>query len=169
MKSSDTKRAEALPRHRRMTALASALALAGSLGATLVAGQLPAAANCDFPADIKISDASVFEGTGGGFLQFTWLKFTVTNTGTNATSVDWTTRDGPPYPMTGWAAKAPGDYTAASGTLQLDGSPKAIYVFVTRDAVHEPNEMMHVRLYNPKGCWPVIADGTGIGRIFDDD
>ena len=154
-------------RGRRLRRVASAVVVAATMGGTSVVGQQPALANCDIPADIRISDASVVEGTGGSFPNV--LKFTVSNLA-NATSVDWTTVNGPVFAWPGIpAAAAPGDYYGNSGTLQLDGTNKTIIVLVVKDAVDEPNERMHVRLFNAKGCYPTISDATGQGLIVDDD
>lgn len=55
----------------------------------------PAAANCDIPGNIAISDARVYEGTGP-YPLFSVLAFRVTSSG-NATSIDYAaTRMVPP-------------------------------------------------------------------------
>lgn len=157
------------PAARRMKRLIAAAVLTGSIGSGLVAGHQPATASCDFPADITISDASVVEGTSSNWFSYTAMKFTVTNVA-NATSVDWKAFDGPPPTVPGWSTAVVGsDYVASSGTLQLDGNPKTIVVWVRRDATKEPHEVMSVLLANAKGCLANIADQQGIGRIYNDD
>jgi hypothetical protein len=99
----------------------------------------------------------------------TWLTFTVTNVA-NATSVDWHTQNGPSPTIPGWgAATEPSDYAANSGTVQLDGTPKKVYVFVKRDPYKEPHERMSVLLSNAKGCYAAIGDRVGHGSIYNDD
>ena len=158
-------------RRLRRNRAAAAMVLAGSLGGTMVVGQQPATATCEFPANIAISDAAVVEGTGGGLVPYTAMTFTVT--WSNApTSVNWATGDGTgtPIQIAGSAATSASDYVKASGTLQLTGtSPKKITVFVFRDYVDEPTQYLHVRLSNPQGACANIFDGLGVGRIYDDD
>lgn len=154
-----------------MKAWAGTLVVLATPIGLLATSPQPAAANCDIPGNIAISDARVYEGTGP-YPLFSVLAFRVTSSG-NATSIDYAaTRMVPPpglVPPPGWGAATPGDYIAESGTIALDGNPKTLSVLVRHDATTEPNEMMAVRLFNPKGCFPNIADGVGIGRIYNDD
>ena len=76
------------------------------------------------------------------------------------TTVDFATSDG--------TATAPGDYTAASGTLIFEPGEmlRTIAVAVAGDRVVEPAETFFVTLSNPHGA--TLADEQGIGTITAD-
>ncbi len=76
-------------------------------------------------------------------------------------TVDYATADG--------SAKAPGDYTTTTGTLTFTPGQvtKFIDVPIVGDTLDEVNERYTVALSNSQ--FAGIADGTGTGRITDDD
>jgi Calx-beta domain/Calcineurin-like phosphoesterase len=108
---------------------------------------------------LSITDAAVAEGNAGTRA----LVFTVQASGSlkGSANVSFATADG--------SAGAPGDYAAASGSLALDRRNKArtISVQIVGDTVDELDETFQVVLSNASGA--TIADGTGVGTIFDDD
>ncbi len=65
---------------------------------------------------------------------------------------------------------APGDYTAATGTVTFapGDDPETVTVQVNGDALVEPNETFDVNLSNATGN-AAILDGTGVGTITNDD
>nr|MBA2641719.1 metallophosphoesterase [Actinomycetota bacterium] len=66
-------------------------------------------------------------------------------------------------------AVAPGDYTAATGSLSFDrrNKTRTVSVRVVGDTVDELDETFQLQLSGPSGA--TIADGTGVGTILDDD
>jgi uncharacterized protein len=111
------------------------------------------------PPTVAISDVSQAEGNGGS----TVFTFTVTRTGgTGAFTVDYATADG--------SATAGSDYASTSGTLSFAAgeNTKEIAVTVNGDTNGELSESFQVLLSNPTG-FAVIADGTGVGTIQNDD
>jgi len=77
-------------------------------------------------------------------------------------TVDYNTLD--------WAAAAPGDYTATSGTLSFPPLTTVAYISVTviDDVVREPVENFKVKLSSPKFA-TLVPLGTGVGTIIDND
>ncbi len=110
-------------------------------------------------SSITIGDVVVVEGNAGT----TAATFAVSLAAPNASdvTVDFATTDG--------TAAAPGDYTAASGTLTiLAGSTSgAVTVSVVGDTLDEPDETFFVNLSNP--TFDVIGDAQGMATITDDD
>jgi CSLREA domain-containing protein len=107
---------------------------------------------------LHIDDVSQNEG-GSGTTNF---LFTVTldNPLGGAVSVDFATAND--------TAVAPGDYSAASGTLSFSGSStRTISVAVVGDTTVEPDERFFVNLSNASGA--TISRGQGIGTILNDD
>lgn len=109
---------------------------------------------------LSIGDATVNpEGNSGT----TNATFTVTlsSASLSVVTVNYATSDG--------TATAPGDYTAASGTLTFSpgDTSKTVTVTVVGDTVPEPNETFTIALSSPAGA--TIADGSGLGTIIDDD
>jgi hypothetical protein len=108
---------------------------------------------------LTINDVSVAEGTGGTAA----AVFTVTLSAspTQPVTVAYATANG--------TAVAPGDYTAASGTLTFGAgvTTQTLSIALVTDSVVEPNETFSVLLSNPVNA--TIADGTGVATIVNDD
>ena len=128
------------------------------LGGVLVLALAPAAAQ----GSVTISDASVTEINGDGAV----ATFTVTRSAgllTGSVDIGFATADG--------SARAPGDYTAVSGTLFFGSLPlggsqqQSISIPVTGDALDEPAETFAVVLSGSSE----ISDGEGVATITDDD
>ena len=122
------------------------------LGALLVAALmlvLPAAAQ----ASISVGDVSLSEGNGGAVATFTLTRGAGLLAG--ATSVAFGTVDG--------GARAPGDYTATSGTLGFPGTllpatqVQTVSVPVAGDRLDEPNETFRLVL---SGAEVAAGDAT---------
>lgn len=102
----------------------------------------------------SVSEAAAAEGGG--------LVFTVVKNGTGAASVGYGTANG--------SAGAGGDYNSASGTLSFAAgeSSKTVAVATIDDLGDEPSETLSLNLSGPS-AGATIADGQGIGTIFDND
>ena len=137
----------------RLTLLALLVALATPLVAANAGPAAPQAAT------ISIGDVTVTEGDTGA----TTASFTVTlsESSPDTVTVDYATADG--------SAAAPGDYTAASGTLTFlpDETTQTVSVDVNGDTLDEDDETFTVELSNPANA--TIDDGEGVGTITDDD
>ena len=108
---------------------------------------------------VSIKDVSVKEGDTG-FVDAIFA-LTLDSAVNQPVTVKFDTADG--------TAVAPGDYTAASGTVTFaanDTAENAI-VKVRGDTVDEPDETFTVTLSAPTGA--TIDDGTAVGTIVDDD
>ncbi len=140
--------------------------LSNPMGATVTDAQgLGTIVNDDDPPTLSIDDVSQNEGHVGT----TPFTFTVTKTGSTATTatVDYATDDGT---ADGGAACAAGiDYVSQSGTLTFAPltTTQTITILVCGDLVLEPNETFFVDLSNPTNA--TIADGHGIGTIVNDE
>jgi len=121
-------------------------------------GAVATITNDDSPPSISIDDVSVSEGNSGT----TNATFTVSLSPASGlpASVQYTTQDG--------TATAPGDYSAASGTLNFSAgeTSKPVTVHVQGDFAKEPDETFTVQLSNAAGS--TITDTTGVGTIQDD-
>ncbi len=108
---------------------------------------------------LSIGDASVTEGNGGT----TTATFTVTLSSASAATVTVG------YATVNGTAAAPGDFTAASGTLSFTpgSTTRTISVAVSGDTAVESTETFTVVLSNPVNA--IVADGTGLGTIVNDD
>jgi hypothetical protein len=108
----------------------------------------------------SIDDVGMAEGNSGT----TSFTFTVTLSpaSTGPVTVDFATADG--------TAAAPGDYTAASGTLTFAPGEltKTITVSANGDTLCEPDETFFVNLSNPTGG-ATIDDAQGQGTVMNDD
>lgn len=108
---------------------------------------------------LSVDDVSVTEGDSGTVP----ATFTVTLAppSTRPVTVGFTTVNG--------TALAPGDYTAAAGTVTFEPgqTSQPVTVDVRADLVDEPGETFSVVLGTPVGA--AIADGLGAGTILDDD
>ncbi|HEX8483325.1 MAG TPA: Calx-beta domain-containing protein, partial [Allosphingosinicella sp.] len=111
------------------------------------------------PISVSIGDVTITEGQSGT----TTATFTVTRTGgTGAFSIDYATAD--------QTAVAPGDYLAASGTLNFaeNDMTETFTVTINGDTLTEDSETFRVQLSNPTNN-ALIADAVGIGTIATDD
>ena len=113
----------------------------------------------DVRPTVSVASASVAEGNTGT----TPIVFTVTSSAVSGlpVTVSYATTDG--------TAKAPGDYTAKTGSVTIPaGSTSATFtVPVVGDAIDEPNETFTVTLSNPINATLGAASATG--TITDDD
>ncbi|MBA2625830.1 MAG: hypothetical protein H0U89_09520 [Acidimicrobiia bacterium] len=109
--------------------------------------------------EASIGDASVTEGDSGTRL----ATFTVSldHTTSRSVSVGWATSNG--------SASAPGDYTAASGTVTFAPfqRTRTLSVTVKGDLAVEANERFTVTLSAPNGV--TVGDGVAQGSIVNDD
>lgn len=109
---------------------------------------------------------SVAEGASGTTLVYFLLQFTGTRDTPDAVlSVDYATRDG--------TARAGIDYLSAAGTLALyPGETQAVIpVEVLGDSTPEPDETLHLDVFNPVGggFGPGVVRLTATRTIVDDD
>jgi hypothetical protein len=107
----------------------------------------------DSAPTLSISDA---EGTEGGT-----LTFIVTKTGSASATVNYATSNG--------SAVAPGDYGAASGTLNFAATDatKTITIGLGGGTQVEADESFTITLSGASGA--TITDAQGVGTISDDD
>jgi hypothetical protein len=132
-----------------------------TLTITVAPADLPATGTPGTAAPlVAIADAGAREGDRG---QLTPMTFRVTLSAPAATpvTVRWATHDG--------TAVAGRDYVAASGTVTFaPGQTVAtVTVQVRGDRQHERTECFTVRLSSPVGT--TLGDGSGVGRIYDND
>ena len=115
--------------------------------------------NDDPLPSFSINDVTVTEGNAGTAS----AVFTVTLSAASGqtVSVNYATLDA--------TAAAPGDYTAASGTLSFTPGQltSTITVLVNGDTAPEANETFNVSLSG--GVNATISDATGVGTITNDD
>ena len=109
---------------------------------------------------VSIGNAAVVEGDSGT----TALVFDVTLSGPKnslTVTVDWATQNA--------GAIAPGDYTAASGTVTFPPGEtlQTVTVDANGDTTWEANESFNVNLTNASGC--SLGDFNGFGTINNDD
>ena len=111
-----------------------------------------------FPT-ITINDVSRVEGNAGTAN----LNFTVTLSPVSGRTV---TVD---YATANLTAAAPGDYTAASGTLTFNAGTitRTVSVPIVGDSIDEFDETFVVNLSNPVNA--TITDNQGVGTITDND
>jgi phosphodiesterase/alkaline phosphatase D-like protein/2',3'-cyclic-nucleotide 2'-phosphodiesterase (5'-nucleotidase family) len=112
---------------------------------------------------ISVNDVSIVEGNTGT----STLAFTVSRVGNAAAfSLNWATADS--------TASAPGDYTAANGTLNFTAGgslTETVSVTIVGDATGEANETFFLNLSNlvlSSGS-ASLSDDQGIGTITDND
>ena len=115
--------------------------------------------NDDLTPGLSVDDVSIVEGN----TETSTATFTVSLSTPSAfaSSVNWSTIDG--------TATAGVDYVAGSGgvSFAVGETSKTVTITVQGDAIDEANETFDVALANPLGS--LIADGTGVGSIADDD
>ncbi len=108
------------------------------------------------PPELAIDDVTVDEAAGTA-------TFTVSldSLGDEDISIDYATSDG--------TAAAGSDYTATSGALTIPAGDMSatITVPISEDSIDEYAETFSVNLSNPVNA--IIADGTGVGTILDND
>jgi ELWxxDGT repeat protein len=135
--------------------------LSGATEATLVDAQgVGTIANDDSSAvSLRIGDVSVTEGNSGT----TNATFTVSLSASSTLPVSVT------YATANGTANAPGDYTAASGTLTFapGQTSQTITVLVKGDRLGEPDETFFVNLSGATNA--TLDDGQGLGTILDDE
>uniref|UniRef100_UPI001BFC8773 MBG domain-containing protein n=1 Tax=Echinicola shivajiensis TaxID=1035916 RepID=UPI001BFC8773 len=116
----------------------------------------------DIDVSVSVDDPSVTEGNSGT----TTLTFTVSLDNpapVGGATVDYATSDG--------SAIAGSDYTAISGTLNFaEGeTSKTVNISVIGDETVEMDETLTLTLSNPTGTGVLLADGSGLGTIINDD
>lgn len=151
----------ALPPRDVVTATATSRALATVPGNTRFStSELSAPVAIAFPGSIAFQSATQPAGEAAGTVTITVTR----GGGSDGTvTVDYATSDG--------TAVAPGDYTAASGTLTFaDGvTSQTIVVPVVDDALPEADETFTVTLTNPTGGATIGPAATTTVTILDND
>ena len=106
---------------------------------------------------LSVADSSAQEGANVSFV------VSLTPDSPRTVQVGYATADG--------TAQAPGDYTAASGSLtfQAGQTSKSVTVSTANDAVHEGNENFQLALSNPVNATIKADSGTADGTITDND
>jgi hypothetical protein len=113
----------------------------------------------DAAPSLSIADQTITEGNAGTAV----ATFTVTLSAASGQTVSVA------YATSNATAVAPGDYTAANGTLSFAAgvTTQTFTVSVIGDAIDEANETFTVTLSAPVNA--TLADATGTGSITDDD
>jgi hypothetical protein len=126
--------------------------------ATLFLVLAAASAAADAPS-LAVSDALVTEGDSGTKNALFTVSLSAASAG--PVTVDYSTADG--------SAKAPGDYTATTGTLTFAAGElsKQVAVAVVGDTLDELHETYSLDLSNPVGA--TLGDARGAGTILDND
>jgi hypothetical protein len=134
--------------------------LSTSVGAAISDGSGLGRITNDDVANLAVNDVTVTEGSSGT----TTATFTITRTGAIAgpASVVWSTEDGTASAASDYAAVAPTTVSFAPGQTTA-----TVSVTINADTTREANETFVVRLIAPLGA--SIADGSGLGRITNDD
>jgi YD repeat-containing protein len=111
---------------------------------------------------MSVSGAPAFSVSEGAAVEGGGLVFTVVKTGTGAASVSYGTASG--------TAGGGGDFHGVAGGLNFAAgeSTKTVAVATIDDEVDEPGETFSLNLAGPS-AGSTIADGQGIGTIFDND
>ena len=119
--------------------------------------------NDDGPSLSIENAAAVKEGNAGETTPQTFVV-RLSQPSTDTVTVSWTTADGSAV-----AGAESADYVAATGTLSFapGQTSKIITIQVIGDSKAEPTETYKVKLNRP--AFALIADGTGIGTIHNDD
>jgi Calx-beta domain len=117
-----------------------------------------ASAAADAPS-LAVSDALVTEGDSGTKNALFTVSLSAASAG--PVTVDYATADG--------SAKAPGDYTATTGTLTFAAGElsKQVAVAVVGETLDELHETYSLDLSNPVGA--TLGDARGAGTILDND
>ena len=113
----------------------------------------------DPAAALSVADAETIEGDGGtGALVF---PVTLSAPSGFPVTVGFATANG--------SAAAPGDFTAASGTLSFPAgaAERTVDVVIVRDLQDETDETFTLGLSSPTNA--TLADATAVGLIRDDD
>jgi Calx-beta domain-containing protein len=126
--------------------------------ATLFLVLAAASAAADVPS-LVVSDALVTEGDSGTKNALFTVSLSAASAG--PVTVDYATADG--------SAKAPGDYTATTGTLIFAAGElsKQVAVGVVGDTLDELHETYSLNLSNPVGA--TLGNARGAGTILDND
>jgi hypothetical protein len=117
-----------------------------------------ASAAADAPS-LAVSDAMVTEGDSGTKNALFTVSLSAASAG--PVTVDYAPEDG--------SAKAPGDYTATTGTLTFAAGElsKQVAVAVIGETLDEMHETYSLDLSNPVGA--TLGDPRGAGTILDND
>jgi hypothetical protein len=117
-----------------------------------------ASAAADTPS-LAVSDAIVTEGDSGTKNALFTVSLSAASAG--PVTVDYATADG--------SAKAPGDYTATTGTLTFAAGElsQQVAVAVVGETLDELHETYSLDLSNPVGA--TLGDPRGAGTILDND
>jgi len=126
--------------------------------ATLFLVLAAASAAADAPS-LAVSDALVTEGDSVTKNALFTVSLSAASAG--PVTVDYATAEG--------SAKAPGDYTATTGTLTFAAGElsKQVAVSVVGDTLDELHETYSLDLSNPVGA--TLGDARGAGTILDND
>jgi chitinase len=89
------------------------------------------------------------------------FKVTLSGAGTTPVTISFATKNG--------TAKAPKDFKPVKGTLTFAPgvTSQVVKVMIKGDTADEKNEKFKVILSAPSGA--TIGDGTGVGKIKDND
>lgn len=112
---------------------------------------------------VSVGDASVVEGDSG----IRYLTFNVTSS-TNAPQSGLRIA----YEVTGLTADPDSDFTPRAGTVTIQYARRRaiVRIPIRGDVIPESDETVQIRLVSViGGRTPVIARGTGVGTIVDDD
>ena len=136
--------------------------LSSASGAPIVQGTGTVTILNDDPGgalQLSVGDVQVLEGDDGVHNAHVTVALSAPSPG--GVSVAYTTADA--------TAVAPGDYTAASGTLTFAAGVTAqtVPIRVTADGEFEPSEALSLKLSNPIGA--VLAKSTATIKIANDD
>ena len=104
---------------------------------------------------VTVIDKTVVEGSGSLNAVF---RITLTGSTSKPVTVTYSTADG--------TAAAPGDYTAATGTVTLQSGFTNVTVVVKEDALDEIDENF---FFNITATNATVTDGQGVGTITDND
>lgn len=122
-------------------------------------------------ASLSVDDVAVTEGAAPTPIKNKrkTTESTVSAVFTVSLSAPWDKEVSVAYATADDSAKAPGDYTATSGTLSFPAGvvSKTVTVSVTGDALDEDDERFFLKLSNPTNA--AVGKGQGVGTIVDDD
>ena len=137
--------------------------MAGTVAATMLVLTLPSPATAAPTPSVTISDATVTEGTGASTTASFTIQVAPPPKLCCQLQVSWATAPG--------SANAPGDFTAASGTVTLTkaATSRVVTVSIVGDSSDESNETFVVNLTTLVGAPGQIGDAQGVGTITDND
>ncbi|MBI2704016.1 MAG: PQQ-dependent sugar dehydrogenase [Actinobacteria bacterium] len=108
---------------------------------------------------VSVGDATIVEGDAGTAMAS--VPVSMSTPATAPVTAQWSTANG--------TARAPGDFTASSGTVTFapGETSQSVLVPVAGDEVDEPVEKFSVRLSGLSGA--TMADSSAIVNVLDDD